>query len=142
MAEQINVFVENKPGRLNRITRILGENNINMRAIVIADRENYGIVKILVSDPRKAHLLLSEEGFACALKKVLAVSFGDTPGSLYQLTETLSGVNVNIIDAYGFVIESSKEAVLCIEVKDYQFAKTIVEKNGYRILSDDELYEL
>ncbi|MFW5785084.1 MAG: ACT domain-containing protein [Chitinispirillaceae bacterium] len=142
MAEQINIFVENKPGRLQKITRILSENEINMRGIVIADRESYGIVKILVDNPRKAHLALSEQGLACAIKKVLAVSLEDRPGGLYQLTEKLSEKGVNIIDAYGFVIESRSEAVLCMEVKDYEFVKTTVESSGYRVLSDCELYEL
>lgn len=142
MAEQINIFVENKPGRLQKITRILSENGINMRGIVIADRESYGIVKILVDDPRKAHLALSEQGLACAIKKVLAVSIEDRPGGLYQLTEKLSDQGINIIDAYGFVIESRREAVLCMEVKDYDFVKATVESSGYRVLTDSELYEL
>ncbi len=142
MAEQINIFVENKPGRLQKITRVLSESGINMRAIVIADRESYGIIKVLVDNPRKAQLALSEQGLACALKKVLAVSIADRPGGLFELTENLSSQNINILDAYGFVIESRKEAVLCIEVKDYDFAKTVVEQKGYRVLSDSELYEI
>ena len=142
MAEQINIFVENKPGRMNNITRILSEANINLRAIVIADREAFGVVKILVDDPRKAQLALSENGLACAFKKVLAVVLNDTPGGLHDLTEMLTKNGVNILDAYGFVVESKKSAVLCIEVKDYESTKDIVQKNGFRVLSDDELYEL
>jgi len=142
MAEQINIFVENKPGRLKTITGILAQNNLNMRAIVIADRESFGIVKILVNDPRKAHQVLSEQGFACAIKKVLAIIVDDKPGGLSALTQMLSEKGINIIDAYGFVIESKKKAVLCLEVKEYLATKDAVEQNGYSILSDVELYEM
>lgn len=142
MAEQINIFVENKPGRLNMITQVLSEQKINMRAIVIADRENFGVVKVLVDNPHKAHLALTDKGLACALKKVLAIVIDDQPGGLFRLTQMLSDKGINIIDAYGFVIESKKEAVLCVEVKEYDSARSVVEKNGFRLLEDRELYDL
>jgi len=142
MAEQINIFVENKPGRLKTITRVLAGQNINIRAIEIADRERFGIVKLLVDDPHKGQRVLAENNFACALKKVLAIAIDDRPGGLSRLTETLSDNEININDAYGFVIASKKEAVLCVEVVDYDRATQIIEKNGFRILTDSELYDL
>lgn len=142
MAEQINIFVENKKGRLNTITEILFKNHVNMRAIVIADQEKFGVVKILVNKPSKAYKALTDAGFACALKKVLAIVIDDNPGGLNNLTNTLSGCGIDIIDAYGFVIKSKMEAVLCFEVKEYDSTKVIVEKNGFKVLADCELYEL
>jgi hypothetical protein len=142
MAEQLNVFVENKPGKLTKITKALTDAVINMRAIVIADRENFGIVKLLVDNPQKAFKELSAQGYACALKKVLAVIIKDIPGGLGSLTEVLNDNKIDILDAYGFVIYSRKEAAFCVEVKEYDLAKKIVEENGFQVLSDSELYDL
>jgi hypothetical protein len=142
MTEQINIFVDNKPGRLSRITQILSENDINIRAIVINDREQFGIIKVLADNPKKAHHALSTSGFACALKQVLAVVVDDKPGGLHSLTQHLSDCGINIIDSYGFVIDSRKEAVLCIEVKEYEKTRKNLEDKSYRILASSELYEL
>jgi hypothetical protein len=142
MAEQLNVFVENKSGRLKKVTRILADASINIRAIVIANRENFGIIKLLVDDPQKALQVLSAQGYACALKRVLAVVMQDVSGGLYSLTETLHENNIDILDAYGFVVYSKKEAVLCVEVKEYDTARAVVETNGFQVLSGRELYDL
>jgi len=142
MTEQINIFVDNKPGRLCSITQVLSENNVNIRAIVVNDREQFGIIKILADNPRKAHHALSTSGFACALKKVLAVVVDDKPGGLYSLTQHLCDCGINIIDSYGFVIDSRKEAVLCIEVNEYEETRKNLESKGYRILESSELYDL
>jgi hypothetical protein len=142
MADQINIFVDNKPGSITKITKILNESSINMRAIVIADRDSFGIIKMLVDNPQKALLTLSSAGYACALKKVLAVIISDQPGGLNALTATLSDFNINILDAYGFVIESKKKAAFCVEVKEYENVKQIVESKNFRVLADNELYEL
>ena len=123
MTEQINIFVDNKPGRLSSITQILSENNVNIRAIVINDREQFGIIKVLADDPKKAYHALSSNGFACALKKVLAVVVDDNPGGLHSLTHYLCDCGINIIDSYGF-IDSRKEAVLCIRPRNRENKKT------------------
>lgn len=140
MAEQITVFVENKPGRLTGITQILAENDINIRAIVVNDRDQFGIIKVLTDNPQKANHALSTSGYACALKKVLPIAVEDRPGGLFRLTQQLSERGINIIDSYGFVIEPRKEAVLCVEVKDYDGTKSALESKGYRILESSELY--
>ena len=118
MAKQVNVFLDNRPGRLRTLTEVLHKNKINIRATTIQSREEFGLVKLLVDKPDEAHLVLQNEGFACAVKDVLAVLMKDKPGGLFALTKVLSDENVNITDAYGFVIESGKKAVFCVEVEN------------------------
>ena len=142
MAEQINIFVENKPGRLRNVTRVLCEHKINIRAMVIQDSKDFGIMKLLVNDPRQANLALTGAGFACALKTVLAIVIDDKPGGLMKLAEVFFDNGINVLDAYGFVVESKKEAIWCVEVTDPEKTKAAVEKNGFRILTDSELYDL
>ncbi|NLD98663.1 MAG: ACT domain-containing protein [Fibrobacter sp.] len=142
MAEQINIFAENKPGRLTSITQILADHQINIRAIVVADRDNFGIIKILVDNPHKAHVALTTNGYAAALKKILAILVEDKPGGLHQLLLLLSEKGINIIDAYGFSIHSKNESVLCIEAHNLEEASSIITENGYKILHGSELYEI
>ena len=142
MAKQLNIFVENKPGRLMSITEILSKNKINMRAMTVQDRGDFGMMKLLVDKPDQASAALKEQGFAAALKDVLAIVIDDRPGGLFKLLEIFNIKKLNIQDAYGFVIESKKKAVLCIEVKDPKGIKEAVEKEGFEVLSDSQLYDL
>jgi len=142
MAKQLTVFVENRPGRVEKVTEALFNNQVNIRAMSIQDRGEFGLMKLLVNDPQKAYLALSDQGFACALKDVLAVVLEDQPGGLHQLTRVFSRNQINMLDATGFVIESRKQAVLCVEVSDYNGIKSSVEKEGFTVLDDQSLYDL
>jgi len=142
MAKQLNIFVENKPGRLMTITETLFKNSINMRAMTVQDRGDFGMMKLLVDKPDLANTALSALGFAVALKDALAIVIDDTPGGLFKLLQIFNDKKINIQDAYGFVIESKKKAVLCVEVKDPAAIKSTVERSGFVVLSDAQLYDL
>jgi hypothetical protein len=142
MAQQVNVFVENKPGRIRTVTQLLADNAINIRAIVIQDRADFGVMKILVNDPHRALRVLAGQGLAAALKTVLAIQIDDKPGGLNKLLQVLFDNQINIIDAYGFVVESGSQAMWCVEVDNYDHARAVVEKQGFRIPDEAELYEL
>jgi len=142
MTKQVNVFAENKPGRLKKVTEILFHAGINIRAMEIQDRGEFGVMKLLVDDPEKANLALSDEGLATALKDVLAVVIEDKPGGLYKLAEVFEREQINMVDAYGFVVESASEAIWCVDVDDVDRTRRILETNGFRCLSETELYEL
>ncbi len=142
MAEQVSVFIENKPGRLNAITRILAECRIDIRAMTIADHRDYGVAKLLVSDSRAAQRALVGEGFAAALKPILAVAIADRPGGLHELLEILAEHQINVRDAYGFVGEPHRRAVWCMEVTDPAEVARLVAARGFRVLDDDALYRL
>ncbi|OQX84011.1 MAG: hypothetical protein B6D53_00925 [Candidatus Omnitrophica bacterium 4484_49] len=142
MAKHLAVFVENKPGKLEKITRTLLEANINIRAISIQDRGDFGVIKLLVDKPQSAEQALKSAGFVCALREIIAVEMEDKPGGLHKIAEIFSKNNINILDAYGFVIESSKIAVLCVEVEKVLGLDEILQKEGLKIISDYDLYGL
>ncbi|HDL09754.1 MAG TPA: ACT domain-containing protein [Candidatus Omnitrophica bacterium] len=142
MAKHLAVFVENRPGKLEKITRALLEANINIRAISIQDRGDFGVVKLLVDKPQSAEQALKSAGFVCALREIIAVEMEDKPGGLHKIAEIFSKNNINILDAYGFVIESSKIAVLCVEVEKVLGLDEILQKEGLKIISDHDLYGL
>ena len=144
MAKQLTIFIENRPGRLNGITESLNKSSIDIRAFTIQDRGDYGLMKLIVDNPNKAYLALADLGLACALKTILAVSVSDKPGNLHKLTTALAEKNINIIDAYGFVLQPNKVGVCCLEIENIQDipAKKIVEDAGFTVLEDEELYNL
>lgn len=97
-------------------------------------------MKMIVDKPQEALLAFQDKGFACAIKGILAVALKDKPGSFLQLADLLFTRKVNVLDAYGFVIESSKQAVFCVEVKDSPAIKKILQKKGFDLL-EYELHE-
>lgn len=142
MAKQLTVFVENRPGRVEKVTEELCKAGVNIRALSIQDRGEFGLMKLLVDNPQKAYLTLADKGLACALKDVLAVLIEDRPGGLYKLTQVFSSHKINMLDATAFVIESKKQAVFCVEVSDYTADKNVVESEGFTVLEEDRLYDL
>jgi hypothetical protein len=142
MAKQLNIFIENRPGRIKAITGLLSKTGINIRALTIQDRGEYGMVKLLVDRPREAHAALSENGFACAFKEVVAVEIQDNPGGLDSFMSILQEHGANIKDAYGFVVYSHDRAVFCVEVQDPTIVKHCAADHGFRLVEDEELYGL
>lgn len=144
MPKQLNIFIENRPGRLKSVTEILSAANINIIAFTIQDRGDFGVMKLLVDKPDIAHLALADKGFACVLKDILVVSIQDKPGNLNKLASLLLKHNINIIDTHGFVIEPGSQGICCIELagtENTNIAK-ILEKEGFGILGDKEISEL
>jgi hypothetical protein len=97
-------------------------------------------MKLIVDKPEQANLALVDKGFASALKDILAICIEDKPGSFLKLADIFLKSKINILDAYGFVIQSNKEAVFCVEVKDIPAMKNILAKEGFKVL-EEELYE-
>jgi len=144
MAKQLHIFVENKPGRLRAITDSLQKVGINIRAFAIQDRGDYGLMKLIVSNPEQAHLSLADTGCACALKDVLAVSIPDKPGNLHRLLSVLVDGSINIVDAHGFVLQPSQKGVCILEIENLAQtnAEQVVRKAGFEVLNDDQLNNL
>ena len=136
MAKQINVFIENKPGRLKAVTEVLSDAKININAFTIQDRGDFGLIKLIVNDPEKAYLALADKGYACAVKDVMVISPKDKIGNLARLSDILLKNKINIIDSYGFVIESEKKGVCYLElnIDDLKKAKRILDKEGFKVL--------
>jgi len=139
MAKQLNIFVENKPGRLKSVTEILCKNNINIIAFTIQDRGDFGVIKLLVDKPDQAYLSLADKGYACALKDILLISIKDKPGNLHKLTNILLNHNINVADTHGFVMEPNKQGICCLEVEGQSKIKKILEKEGFKVLEENKL---
>ncbi|HCC35453.1 MAG TPA: hypothetical protein DEQ02_07405 [Ruminococcaceae bacterium] len=102
MLKQITVFIENRPGRLADVTGCLADEGINIHALSIADTTDFGVLRMIVSDPRKAKTALRERGFMVKTAEVAAVALGHKPGSLHKILETLNAAGISIEYVYAF----------------------------------------
>lgn len=142
MAKQISVFLENKAGRLAHVTRVLGEAQINIRALSIADTSDFGILRLIVNDPDKAYQVLKEKGFTVSATEVIAVQVPDTPGSLATVLEQMTDEQLNIEYLYAFLGTSENDALVIFKVEDIPRAKEAFNKKGIRFLEESILYKL
>jgi hypothetical protein len=136
---QISIFAENKPGRLAKVTKILGREKINIRAITISSSDDFGVINILVDDPKRAERVLKDEGLTVRLKTVIAVVIEDKPGGLDKLIQFLAENEINVENAYGFVLESWKKAVFVVDVDQMERAQELLEKAAFETLDADAL---
>lgn len=142
MIQQISVFAENKPGKLEMVTRMLSGVNVNIRALTISDVGEFGLIKILVDQPQKGYERLKEVGVAARLVDVVAISMDDKVGSLDKAAHILSENCVNLKHAYGFVLDKGKEAIFIFEVDNTKLAAKLLTEAGYKPLTDEDLANL
>ena len=141
-AYQLTIPAENKPGVLARVTTLLAGEKINIRATTISSFGDSGFFNLIVDDPERGKKVLEKEGIAVTLKEVIAVLIKDKPGGLDNLVQFLFDEKVNIENAYGFVIESRKNAVFVIDVNDPPGVKALLGRAGFETLSSQELSEI
>ena len=142
MAHQISVFVENKPGRLERITEVLAKAKVNIRAFTVSGTYEYGVMKFLVDKPDKAVEALNKQGIPANKREIVAVLMDDRPGGLHRIAKVFAERKINMEDAYGFVIADKKQAVLVVDVEKIGEAKRALKEEGLSTLSDEAIYSL
>lgn len=139
MIEQLSVFLENKSGRLAELARALGDSGINMRALMVADTEEFGVVRIICDHPGRAREALEEAGFGVSATPVVAVEIPDKPGGLADVLEALGARGINVEYAYCFVEPAGDAAVDVFKVDDAN-AGEILRTGGFRVLQPEDLY--
>ncbi|MDR3279265.1 MAG: ACT domain-containing protein [Synergistaceae bacterium] len=140
IVDQISVFIENRPGTLAEATAILGDAGIDMRALSIADTSDFGVLRVIVNDPKRALELLKKAGFVVSITPVLAVSLADTPGSLAKLLRILSDGSVSVEYAYAFITRKEGNAYVILRVENNDLAHDILAKEGINILLDGSIF--
>ena len=140
LVRQINVFLENQSGRLAEVTKTLGDNDRDIRALYIADTTEYGILRMILDKPEKAVDILTQAGFTVSSTPVIALAIADKPGTLDHALSILSQGSLSLEYLYAYVGRSSDDAVVVIRVQDPELALTKLEEAGIRVLSSEEVY--
>ncbi|MBR4905093.1 MAG: ACT domain-containing protein [Selenomonadaceae bacterium] len=134
---QVSVFLENKPGTLNKMTEVLASHNINIRALSLAETSEFGIVRMLVNDVFEATNILKENNFVATLTSVLAYTIEDKAGYLNNLLEKFSEANVNIEYMYAFA--GKEHAYMIFRVNDTKKAEALLKSKGLKSLTQEEI---
>ncbi|HPO48786.1 MAG TPA: hypothetical protein PLO89_00530 [Spirochaetota bacterium] len=142
MACQLSIFVENKPGKFEKITKILAENGLNVRGFSVANAGEFGILKIIADKPEEAYKVLKENHITVSIKNILAVRIDDKAGSLNSLLNILLQNNINMEDCYGISVAYNKSAAIIIEVEKYPDTEKILINNNIKLLTDEEIYSI
>lgn len=141
MTYQVSIFLENKLGRLKKVTALLKQEKINIRSIHLNHTANgWGILNLVVSDPQRALALLNEGGMSAALREIVVVRMADTPGGLDDLLDGISRAGVNFINAYGRVVDNGDSAYFVIDIQDIPDARIRLEEIGFEIVADSLVY--
>ena len=141
--KQISVFLENKPGQLKRMTGVLAANNIDMRALSLAETKDFGIARLVVDDAYEAMNVLKEADFIASLTSVLAVAVPDEPGGLDKLLAIFSEASVNIEYMYAFIGgEEAKHAYMIFRVASTKDAEMRLQGKGLKIMTQDDIAQI
>ena len=140
--EQISVFLENKPGALAEVTRILGDAGVNIRALSLADTKDFGIMRLIVNDNEKAKAVLGAKGFTVRKTEVVAVEVPDRPGGLADILKVLSDSGTNVEYLYAFVQQSGSNAIIIFRFDETDKAIEVLTKKGVKILEGKKVYTL
>ncbi|MRS12448.1 MAG: ACT domain-containing protein [Actinobacteria bacterium] len=137
---QLTVFLENSPGRLAGLTRALGNAGVNMRALMVADTAEFGVVRIICDRPEVARGALEGAGFSVSVTTVIAVEVPDRPGGLADVLEVIGSVDANVEYAYCFVEPGGNSAIDIFRVDDARTVTDALRAAGIRVLGEDEVY--
>lgn len=141
--KQISVFLENKPGVLNSMTEVLAKNNIDMRALSLAETNDFGIVRIIVDDVYAATTVLKEEGFVHSVTPVLGVAIPDEPGGLNKVVAVLMQERINIEYMYAFLGGKAVDhAYMIFRVQDLKAATAALGIKGIHCIDQEEVGKL
>lgn len=137
--KQLSVFAENKTGSVYEITRILADNDINIRAFSLAETQSFGILRLIVNDPRKAAMALSAEGKIVDVTDVIGVQIPDTKGGLAELLKVISTEKVDVDYLYAFLADDPTKAHVVLRVADRELSEKILLSYGFTLLEDSDL---
>lgn len=136
---QISVFLENKAGQLADITGILSQNQVNMRAINIAETTDYGVLRLIVDDAAKASSILLEKGFILTMTPVVGVAVPDTPGGLSRVLSVISGAEIDVEYMYSVFGQKDGQACMIFRVADSDGLTAVLQQNGIGTIAGEDL---
>jgi len=136
--KQLSVFLENKAGTMAELSHLLADKGINLRALCIADTQDFGIVRLITTEPELTLMHLREAGYICTITEVLAVAVDDTAGGMNGILVALADANLSIEYTYASLSPKAGKAFLIVRVKDNEAAEAALTAAG--LVSADELF--
>lgn len=136
---QLSIFVENKAGTVANITKSIAEAGVSIRALSVADTQEFGILRLIVSDVEKAREVLSNNDCVVSVTKVIGVQIPDVPGGLSNVLEIVSENGINIEYLYAFITIAGQHAYVVLRVEDNEKAAKLLIEKGIKIVSQADI---
>lgn len=140
--KQLSVFIENKKGRLAEILNVLSENNIDISAMSIAETTEFGVLRMIVSDPESAKEKLRESGVIVKTTDVIGLALDDTPGALAKVITMLSEKGVIVEYSYAFLSSNNKGALIVLRTDDQEHTEKLLLSENIGIIDPKEVYRI
>ena len=139
---QLTVFVENRQGAMAEVTGELASYNVDLRALSMADTQEFGVLRLMVKDVDAALAVLREAGHIVNVTPVIAVKISDTPGRLAQALSVLDAANINIEYLYAFLTRTEKHAYVVLRVEDNDAATNALISAGFKLVEEGDIQKL
>ena len=140
--KQLTVFVENRKGTMVSVTETLSENDVNIRALSIAETQDFGILRLIVNDEEKAMKSLEEKDYLVKAIDVVGVKIGDEPGKLSKALEVLEKEEINVEYLYAFMARTEKHAYVVLRVADNEAAEKALVEAGFKLITEADVCKL
>ena len=140
--KQLTVFVQNKKGTVVSVTEKLSENGINLRALSIAETQDFGMLRLIVNDENAAEKVLEEAGYLIKVIDVVGVKIGDEPGKLTEALDVLDKADINVEYLYAFMARTEKHAYVVLRVEDNAMAENALTAAGFNMISEADINKL
>lgn len=136
---QLSIFVENKAGTVAKITKSIADAGVSIRALSVADTQEFGILRLIVSDVEKAKEALSKNDCVVSVTKVIGVQIPDVPGGLSEVLGLMSENSINVEYLYAFITVSGQHAYVVLRVEDNDRAAKILSEKGIKIINQQDI---
>ena len=140
--KQVSVFAENRSGGILDVIKALGENQVDIRALSVADTQGFGILRLIVDDVDKARKVLSDNGTIFSITEVVGVKVPDSPGGLASVLTLMAEHTINVEYLYAFVSVSGSSAYVVLRVQDNDQAIRILTEGGIELVSEADIASL
>ena len=137
---QVSVFIENTKGRLSDLCGLLGKNNIDIKALTLAESNDFGIVRFIVEDADATLDIVRKNGYIASIAHIVAVEVNDAPGGLAAVLKVLSDSDIDIKYMYGFVEKASDKALMVFKFADIDKAIGVLHNNKVPIVSKEMIF--
>lgn len=140
--KQLTVFIENKKGTVVSVTDVLAKNDINLRALSIAETQDFGMLRLIVNDEKAAERVLGENGYLIKVIDVVGVKIGDAPGKLTAALDVLDKADINVEYLYAFMARTEKHAYVVLRVEDNAAAEQVLADAGFHMITEADVNKL
>ena len=139
--QKLSVFVENRPGRLVDVLEVLAAEGLDLNGLSVADTTDFGILRLILSDPARGEKVLKEKGFIVKCTEVLAVDVHDSPGGLLFAIKAMSAVGISVEYMYAFGTKLSNHAMVILKTDDNTKAVNTLKESNVDVLSAIEVQQ-